>query len=349
MIGIRVLAALQLGLLLSSGADQAGMRKYRMYRNPPKPLLTLLPVSSHSLDRPSREAFDHALYEETHRLTSFRILPLPEAVWPDSLGQLPAGALPLLRERFGVDFVLQAKLEESSGRKMIFAELVDTRNGDIRANYRRECRCPLEELIALTAPESVRRLTTAPRLHKDKSCEEGMVLIPAPFVPGTPEPDSAGRNWGPGAFCMDMYEYPNESAGEPAVARSWSVADSLCAGRGKRLCTEAEWDLACGGWKGDAYPYGNRYDGARCNTESATIQLSGGEEGCRSPFGVYDMSGNVFEWTASDWSANYQEKVVKGGNWNSGADNSTCKARFGQPTATTSQAIGFRCCRSLPP
>jgi hypothetical protein len=346
MLGVRVLIAFPLGLLLCRGEDQPGIRHYRMYRNPPKPLLALLPVSSRSLDRPARSAFDRALAEETLRLKSFRILPLPEAVRPDSQGQLPDGSLPLLRERYGVDFVLQAKLEEASGRKVIFAELVDTRNGDIRAKYRSECRCPLEELIARTAPESIRRLATAPGLHKGRSCEEGMALIPAPFVPGTPEPDSAGRNWGPGAFCMDMYEFPNESAGEPAVARSWSDADSLCAGRGKRLCTEAEWELACGGWQGDAYPYGKRYDGARCNTESATIQLSGSEEGCRSPFGVYDLSGNVFEWTASDWSDRYQEKVVRGGNWSAGAGNSTCKARFGQPTATTSQAIGFRCCRN---
>jgi len=133
------------------------------------------------------------------------------------------------------------------------------------------------------------------------------------------------------------------------VAKSWHGADSLCAERGKRLCTEAEWELACGGWKGTAYPYGNRYDVARCNTESATIQLSGGEEECRSPFGAYDMSGNVFEWTASDWSARYREKVVKGGNWSAGAGNSTCQARFGQPASTLSQAIGFRCCGSPSP
>jgi formylglycine-generating enzyme required for sulfatase activity len=148
---------------------------------------------------------------------------------------------------------------------------------------------------------------------------------------------------------MDVYEYPNEPAGEPLVGKTWSEADSLCAGGGKRLCTEAEWELACGGWKGGVYPYGNLYDGARCNTESVTIRLSGGDEGCRSPFGIYDMSGNVYEWTASEWSPRYREKVVKGGNWSAGSEHATCQARFGHPAATASQAIGFRCCRSLPP
>jgi formylglycine-generating enzyme required for sulfatase activity len=54
--------------------------------------------------------------------------------------------------------------------------------------------------------------------------------------------------------------------------------------------------------------------------------------------------GNVYEWTASDWSARFDDNVVKGGNWNAGPENSRCGTRFGQPAAEGSRAIGFRCC-----
>lgn len=352
MIRIRVLAALTLvaSLQLPRASDESE-RRYRMYRNSPKPLLTVLPVASRRLERPVQRLFDQAMDKEARKLKEYRVLPLPESVGLDSLGQLLPGALRLLRDRYRVELVLQSKLELAAGRNMLFVEMIDTRNGDIRAKFRDECRCPVGKIIAWMVPESVRRLTSAPRLkeQQDRRCEEGMASIPAPFVPGSPEPDSTGRNWGPGAFCMDLYEYPNEVSGEPTVEKSWSEADTLCAKRGKRLCTEAEWELACGGWQGNVFPYGTGYAADRCNTESATIQLSGGNAGCRSPFGVYDLSGNVYEWTASNWSSQYRDKVVKGGNWNARAENSTCKARFGQPVTSSSQAIGFRCCLTLSP
>lgn len=321
-------------------------RRFRMYRNPTKPKMVILPVESRRLEKPARQLFNQAMEKEARKLKDIRVVAWPEALALDSLGQLPSGALTLLNEKYKIDLVLQSKLEHTPERNVLFAEIIDTRNGDIRSDFRQECHCPVGELIFWMVPESLRRLTTAPRL-KALRCAPGMAAIPAPVSPGSTEPDSSGTSWGPSGFCMDLYEFPNENAGEPVVDKTWNEAEALCGKQGKRLCTEGEWELACSGWKEFPFPYGAEYDRGTCNTQSQTIQLSGGNPGCRSPFGVFDLSGNVYEWTSSNWSSKYEEKVVRGGNWNSGAENSGCKARFGQSSATPSKAIGFRCCLTL--
>lgn len=346
MIGFRSLSALlTVAFLLPSPASSETERRFRMYRNPPKPKLVVLPVESR-MERPAKDLFDQALAKEARKLKAFQVAGLPEGVPLDSLGQLPQGGLALLRDKHGVDLVLQSKLEHAPERNVLFAEIIDTRNGGIRADFREECKCPVGELISWMVPESLKRLTGSPRL-RGMRCEEGMALIPAPVKPGSPEPDSSGQGWGPGAFCIDLYEFPNQPSGEPVVEKTWEQAEALCAKEGKRLCTESEWELACGGWKAQEFPYDGSYQAGQCNTQSLTIHLSGGSAGCRSPFGVYDLSGNVYEWTSSKWSTKYRDKVVKGGNWNAGAENSSCKARFGQPATSVSKAIGFRCCHTL--
>lgn len=346
MIGFRSCCALLiLAVLLPTPAAAEPERRFRMYRNPPKPTLVVLPVVSR-LEKPARDLFDQALAKEARKLKGFRILGLPAGIPLDSLGQLPRGSLDLLRRKHGVDLVLATVLEPGTDRKELFAEIVDSRTGGVRADYRQECRCTLEEAIARMAPESLERLTASPRL-RGMRCEAGMALIPSSGPDGSPQPDSAGQGWGQGAFCMDLYEYPNRPSGEPVVERTWEQAVALCAKEGKRLCTEAEWELACGGGQALDFPYGGEYQPGQCNTQSLTIQLSGGSADCRSPFGVFDLSGNVYEWTSSAWSGKYRDKVVKGGNWNAGAENSSCRARFGQPPGTLSKAIGFRCCLTL--
>lgn len=346
-IPVRAAALLPiLVLLLSDSAFSEGERRYRMYRNPPKPRLALVPVASRSLDKAARKVFDLGMAREVHKLKDFHPVDLPDQVRPDSLGRLPLEKLSTLRDRHHIDLLLQSNLERSGDRNVLYARIIDTRNGDIRADYREECRCPVDSLISSMLPETLRQLSVAPKL-KGLRCTDGMALIPGVQGPGPMESDTTALNWSAGTFCIDLYEYPNQPSGEPVVEKTWNQADSICAGEGKRLCTEGEWELACGGWKDAEFPYGGGYQESQCNTQSQTIQLSGGKPGCRSPFGVFDLSGNVYEWTSSKWSSKYGDKVVKGGNWNSGAENSSCRARFGQPSTSVSKAIGFRCCQSL--
>lgn len=351
MIGFRSLCALlTAAFLLAPPVSSETERRFRMYRNPPRPKLVVLPVASR-LDQPDKERFDQALSKQARKLKGYRVLSLPPGLVFDSLGQLPRGGLALLREKHGVDLVLQTVIEPGPGKNVLYAEVIDTRSGGTRADFRQECEGSMDELISASVPESLKRLTGSPRL-RGMRCQEGMAIIPAPASTGStgsPKPDSAGEAWGPGAFCMDHYEFPNRPSGEPMVEKTWQEAEALCGKEGKRLCSEAEWELACGGDQGRVYPYGEGYQASQCNTQSLTIQLSGGNPDCRSPFGVYDLSGNVYEWTSSKWSAKYGDKVVKGGNWNAGAENSSCSARFGQPPASISKAIGFRCCLTLDP
>jgi hypothetical protein len=335
-------ACLACSLLVGMGPAAAGpAARYPMYRPPERPRLALLPLQAENLDKKARNALEKALETEAARARSFRLTALPLAAVPDSLVRTTPAALRILREGHGIVFLLRARAVADYGRNGLIAEIVDTRSGKVRASYHGECRCTPGEMAEALAPKAIRRLAKSPRL-KDFRCGSGMIAI-APHA----TPASSGGSGAPEAFCIDRYEYPNEPSGEPVTGKTWDEAAALCAGSGKRLCTEAEWELACGGWEGKTYPYGDTFAEGRCNTGSRTIRLSGSNGGCSSPFGAFDLSGNVYEWTASPWSAAFHEKVVKGGNWDAGAENSSCRSRFGQAPGSPSKAIGFRCCLTM--
>jgi formylglycine-generating enzyme required for sulfatase activity len=143
-------------------------------------------------------------------------------------------------------------------------------------------------------------------------------------------------------FCIDAYEYPNRSGQVPLVNVSWAKAQELCQGQGKRLCTEAEWEKACRGSKGLRWPYSNVFDYNACNSASETgaaraLAASGKFSRCVSPHAVFDMSGNLAEWT--------EEKVVKGGSFLSSDVGARCAAR--KPRVASTAETGFRCCANL--
>ena len=179
-------------------------------------------------------------------------------------------------------------------------------------------------------------------------CEDGMRLVAAgTFRFGTPRSDDMmsfdEKNQLPvdlKAFCVDQFEFPNKRGVPPTTNVAWADAKRLCEGKGKRLCTEEEWEKSCHGQGGARFPYGNAFDANACNTvddnESARVLSPSGRFGrCRSGYGVADLSGNAAEWTA--------EKVQKGGSYAQPDFASRCSARKVSGSAKSPE-VGFRCC-----
>ena len=185
-------------------------------------------------------------------------------------------------------------------------------------------------------------------------CPRGMVLVPAgAFMMGSARNDPE-RNFGDLAyastevagFCMDYYEYPNGRGLAPKTGMNFKAALGACKKKGKRLCTEAEWEKACKGAAGTRYPYGNQWDPTRCNTEDEEgsdreVAKSGTFRKCYSGFKVFDLSGNVGEWTGTEWGSGY---VVKGGASDRPGYDGRCAARKKKTSTSSADTLGFRCC-----
>ncbi len=136
-------------------------------------------------------------------------------------------------------------------------------------------------------------------------------------------------------FCVDRREF---GGGRPRTEISFYGAKAACERKGKRLCTGLEWRTGCGGRK---YPYGSTYDPIMCNTmsmagEERPVVSSGYYRRCRSPWGLYDMVGNVGEWTA--------DGKVRGGDSYRTADIASCRYSRRRSPGSQSRLVGFRCC-----
>jgi formylglycine-generating enzyme required for sulfatase activity len=221
------------------------------------------------------------------------------------------------------------------------------------------------------------------------------VLIPAAsFIMGDDE-DSPRRDIYLDAFYMDRYEVtvsryakfltatgnvqpPEEWPGEnnvqvgdlPVVGVDWWDANSYCRWADRRLPTEAEWERAARGSDDRKYPWGNdapRADQARFGRSYQDEVYKGGvaQVGThakdQSPFGVYDLAGNVSEWVA-DWYADSFSradvrnptgpatgvaKVLRGGGWYDSPDRLTTTKRWQASPDHRSDEIGFRCARDV--
>ncbi|MFO0760502.1 MAG: amidohydrolase/deacetylase family metallohydrolase [Byssovorax sp.] len=169
-------------------------------------------------------------------------------------------------------------------------------------------------------------------------------------------------------YCVDRYEWPNQKGALATVMVSWEEARTRCEAIGKRLCTDAEWTLACEGNERWPFPYGYTRDSVACaidkpspkvnearlfspRTQDAELarldqrEPSGARERCVSPFGVRDLTGNVDEWVVNERGVPYAS-ALKGGNW--GEYRNACRpTTLGHAEGFRYYQIGYRCCRSL--
>jgi hypothetical protein len=150
---------------------------------------------------------------------------------------------------------------------------------------------------------------------------------------------------GSNRYCIDRYEWPNRRGIKPQAYISLYQATDSCFSAGKRLCSTDEWTMACRGPYGWAYPYGGTYEPRACVTKDTAVHAAGSKPECRGYFEVYDMSGNLLEWTSTRAQANAAFNNVMGGFWQSGSQSGCNDIRYSYFPQNKHNPVGFRCCK----
>ena len=147
-------------------------------------------------------------------------------------------------------------------------------------------------------------------------------------------------------YCIDRYEHPNKKGGLPAIEVNFNEAVKACQKRKLHVCTEKEWEAACMGPARRHWPYGDKYVATRCRHglvgpgESNPAVPSGSYDRCATPDGIFDMCGNVWEWTVTPEGSG----VLRGGGVNVIAGFCECSSRAKASHTYQSFETGVRCC-----
>ena len=159
-----------------------------------------------------------------------------------------------------------------------------------------------------------------------------------------------------GELWAKVYEYsPTDK--HPMIFVSWFDATAYAKWVGRRLPTDKEWEFAArGGLVGKEFPWGDDEAVAR---EYANFEGTGGKDkwdkqtapvGSLKPngYGLYDMAGNVWEWSQGWYDGNRDARVLRGGSWGSDPDDLRAAFRLDYGPADAGIGLGFRCVSGFP-
>lgn len=162
---------------------------------------------------------------------------------------------------------------------------------------------------------------------------------------------------------IQFFNHPNQ----PAIYVSWLDAYEYCKWRGFRLPSEAEWEKAARGAEGLEWPWVEKFEPTFANFKGEAdlgvfTMTVGSYEKDKSPYGIYDMSGNIREWVQDWYDDQYygnapqknplgpergEMKVLRGSSWRDSLYSGRTTGRLKMIPGYRYEAVGFRCARTV--
>jgi sulfatase modifying factor 1 len=216
------------------------------------------------------------------------------------------------------------------------------------------------------------------RFANDADPEEKLAKLNQPFTEEDPRSRYGDRknlkHWQNG-------QVPKELENHPVTNVTWYDAVAYCQWQGKRLPTEVEWEHAARGGGNGLFPWGDEHaDPSRANFSASGLGTTT-EVGKYAPngYGLYDMAGNVWQFTADEWAPYSSQpvkkskakknpppnepdflhqhefdflsvktrRVIRGGSWGGAPVNLWVEYRDSHPPDGAQPFVGFRCAKSL--
>ncbi len=194
-------------------------------------------------------------------------------------------------------------------------------------------------------------LVTVPEskfIYQDGKDEEDHILLKQFSIMKFPTTNSLYKQFVP-KYSLLFPRYSNDGD-EPVIGVNYYEANIFSIWMGLRLPTEKEWEKSARGCDGRDYPWGEAsgYQSGYTNTgdfvEGKATPVEKFEPGV-SPYGCYDMSGNVWEWCVQLNASRYTtQRIVRGGSWLNYLVHAKCIYRNSFDPSERYPSIGFRCC-----